>query len=323
MRGAERPGKIKWTRPFLGPLEPLTDNAAMQTFADIADESDKESIVRQLLHFSGNLPLAICLIAGIAAYEGCENTLNCWKTENTRLLSDGYDKTSSLDISIMLSFTSSRMTKEAQDLLSLLSILPDGLLDADLVQSQLPIPNILASKATLIRTSLAYTGNDQRLKVLVPIREHVSSTYPPRSSLKLSLRQYFHEVLNIWGNINILRTEEMVSQISVNTDNLNALLLDAITADYPDEITSLQGVIFFLDFHSQTNRVLPSGLMTALSNRILNWQSHPIYGHYLIQSFNLARSRDVDNLIDRGNEHFQHCDLLEQGIVQSTTPSHS
>ncbi|KAF7325349.1 NB-ARC domain-containing protein [Mycena venus] len=32
MRGAERPGKILWTRPFLLPLRPLSNDAARQTF---------------------------------------------------------------------------------------------------------------------------------------------------------------------------------------------------------------------------------------------------------------------------------------------------
>ncbi|KAJ7234277.1 hypothetical protein C8J57DRAFT_1249419 [Mycena rebaudengoi] len=43
----------------------------------------------------------------------------------------------------MLSYTSSRMTPGAQELLSILSLLPDGLADADLVQAKLPIPDIL------------------------------------------------------------------------------------------------------------------------------------------------------------------------------------
>jgi hypothetical protein len=265
MRGAERPAKVKWTRPFLAPLKPLTDEAAMQTFADIAEDSHDERSVKDLLQYTGNLPLAVNLIAGIASYEGCENTLNRWKAESTRLLSDGYDKRSSLDISIMLSFTSSRMTPEAQQLLSLLSILPDGLLDADLVQSLLPIQNILAAKATLIRTSLAYIGLDKRLKVLVPIREHVSSIYPPTVALKFAIRQHFHKVLEIWGNIHILRTEDMVSQISANLGNLNALLLDAMSSDCPDEIPTLKSIIHLLDFYRQVARPVPiSSLCSAI-----------------------------------------------------------
>ncbi|KAJ7455709.1 P-loop containing nucleoside triphosphate hydrolase protein, partial [Mycena latifolia] len=194
MRGAERPGKVRWTRPFLLPLQPLTDSASLQTFIDIADSNHDEGNIRQLLAYTANLPLAVSLIASVAAYEGCESALRRWEIENTRLLSDGYDQKSSLDISIMLSFSSSRMTTEAQELLGLLSILPDGLSDADLVQADLPIPNILGSKSTLIRTSLAYITSDGRLRVLVPIREHIRTIHPPSAALKYSLRQHFHKI---------------------------------------------------------------------------------------------------------------------------------
>ncbi|KAJ7851267.1 P-loop containing nucleoside triphosphate hydrolase protein, partial [Mycena olivaceomarginata] len=179
MRSAERPTGVKWTRPFLCPLNPLDDSAALKTFLDIADNGDEQSRVRELLDLTGNIPLAVSLIAHVASYEGCVATLARWKTESTRVLSDGYDKKSSLDISIMLSFSSARMTPEAQDLASILSMLPDGLSDAELVQSNLPIENILTAKATLIRTSLAFISNKHRLYALVPIREHICVTHPP------------------------------------------------------------------------------------------------------------------------------------------------
>ncbi|KAJ6549147.1 P-loop containing nucleoside triphosphate hydrolase protein, partial [Mycena vulgaris] len=194
MRGAERPSRVKWTRPFLQPLQPLDDEATLKTFLDIADNDYERGTIRELLNLTGNLPLAVSLIANVVVYEGCDATLLRWRTERTRVLSDGYDKKSSLDISIMLSFTSARMTAEAQELLSILSLLPDGLSDADLTQSNLPIENILSAKATLIRTSLAYTGRNHRLLALVPIREHIRAAHPPSPELKFPLRQYFHEL---------------------------------------------------------------------------------------------------------------------------------
>ncbi|KAJ7262045.1 P-loop containing nucleoside triphosphate hydrolase protein [Mycena rebaudengoi] len=139
MRGAERPAK---------------------TFFDVADNIHEEGSVNQLLELTGNLPLAISLIASVAGAEGCDSALARWKSESTRMLSDGFDKRSSLDISIMLSFTSSRMTPRAQDLLSILSMLPDGFTDADLLQAELPIPDILASKTTLLRTALAFVDKE-------------------------------------------------------------------------------------------------------------------------------------------------------------------
>ncbi|KAJ7240915.1 P-loop containing nucleoside triphosphate hydrolase protein, partial [Mycena rebaudengoi] len=169
LRGAERPSKVKWTRPFVAPLEPLSNVAAQQTFMEVADESHDDASIKEVLALTGNLPLAVSLIASVAGSEGCSQALSRWKLESTQMLSEGYDQRSSLDISIMLSYTSSRMTTGAQELLSILSMLPDGLADADLVQAKLPIPDILACKATLIQTALAFVGQDQHLKVLVPI----------------------------------------------------------------------------------------------------------------------------------------------------------
>src|SRR5215475_8996129 len=126
MRGAERPSRVKWTRPFIQPLEPLKDDAALQTFYSIAGEDHDKSLVHELLNLSGNLPLAIDLIANVVICDGCATTLDRWQTESTRVISDGCDKKSSLDISITLSISSARMTQEAQVLLSLLSILPNG-----------------------------------------------------------------------------------------------------------------------------------------------------------------------------------------------------
>ncbi|KAJ7244476.1 P-loop containing nucleoside triphosphate hydrolase protein, partial [Mycena rebaudengoi] len=197
LRGAERPSKVKWTRPFLTPLKPLSNVAAWQTFIAITDDCHDNAGIKELLELTGNLPLAVSLIASVADSEGCPQALSRWKLENTRMLSDGFAQKSSLDISIMLSYTSSRMTPGAQELLSILSMLPDGLTDADLVQVKLPIIDILACKTTLIRTSLAFVDQDQHLKVLVPIREHVLHVHPPQNSLKLKLQEHFHEILNL------------------------------------------------------------------------------------------------------------------------------
>jgi hypothetical protein len=118
--------------------------AARQAFVEVAGDGHDDASIKELLELTGNLPLAVSLISSVAGSEGCAHALSRWKLERTRMLSEGYDQRSSLDISIMLSYTSSRMIPGAQELLSILSLLPDGLADADLVQAKLPIPDILA-----------------------------------------------------------------------------------------------------------------------------------------------------------------------------------
>ncbi|KAJ7934601.1 hypothetical protein B0H13DRAFT_2488420, partial [Mycena leptocephala] len=193
MRGAERPAKVAWTRPFLLPLKPLEQEAARQTFIDIADDKHSPEEIDKVLSLTDNMPLALNLFANLVDLEGCSNVLSRWEEEKTSLISDGYDKKSNLDLSISLSLSSSRMESvpHSRELLSLLSMLPDGLSDAELVQSRLPIDNILGCKAALIRTSLAHNDEHKHLKVLVPIREYMQKTQPPGDHLIWPLLKHF------------------------------------------------------------------------------------------------------------------------------------
>ena len=165
MRGAERPAKVAWTHPFLQPLKPLEQDAAWKTFIDIADNTHNPEEVDKVLALTDNMPLAINLLAHLFDSEGCSNVLSGWDKEKTSLISDGHDKRSNLDLSISLSLSSTRLNSfpHSKELLSLLSMLPDGLSDAELVQAKLPIDNILGCKAALIQTTLAYSDEHKRL----------------------------------------------------------------------------------------------------------------------------------------------------------------
>jgi hypothetical protein len=118
-------------------LKPLEHDAARQTFIDIADNIHNPKEVDQVLSLTDNMPLAINLLAHLVDSEGCSNVLSRWEEEKTSLISDGYDRRSNLDLSISLSLSSTRLDSfpHSNDLLSLLSILPDGLSDAELVLS--------------------------------------------------------------------------------------------------------------------------------------------------------------------------------------------
>ncbi|KAJ7119277.1 hypothetical protein C8R43DRAFT_1035536, partial [Mycena crocata] len=272
MRGAERPNGL------LNPSMTLP----LEIFTDIADDDHDTSVVRDLLHLTGNMPLAVSLMANVVTYDGCDATLARWRTESTRVVSDGYDKKSSLDISIMLSFTSARMTPEAQELLSILSLLPDGLSDVELLQSNIPISNIRAAKATLLRTSLAYVGRNGRLLALVPIREHVRGTHPPSSPLKFSLRQYFYELIELWKQF----------RLSANLGNINAILADGLTGEDPDVIRSIESVLKFSGFCRMKSND-PSPLMPLVAEKVVRFPQDPVYGTYFIDRFFSSRHSPI------------------------------
>jgi hypothetical protein len=315
MRGAERPAKVKWTPPFLAPLQPLSASAALETFIEVAEDKHAEEKVEQLLELTGHMPLAVSLMASVAAHEGCDKAWSRWQTESTHMLSDGYDKRSSLDISIMLSFTSSRMTTGAQDLLSVLAILPDGLSDVELVKSNLPIPNILASKAILLQTSLAFIDPDHRLKALVPIREHTLSIHPPNNALKMKLRQHFHGLLELWNQFQSLNPVKIIPQINKNLGNFNSTLGDALQTECSDVLNNFQAILFLNHFYVRIHGTY-SRLIPILSAQISRWHSHPIFGDYLVECFESSFSMllpDAETQVTFGNEYFSDKSPLQQG----------
>ncbi|KAJ7321971.1 hypothetical protein DFH08DRAFT_818350 [Mycena albidolilacea] len=257
MRGAERPAKVQWSHPFLVPLQPLKHQAAQQTFIDIAEDHHNPKDIDQVLSLTDNMPLAITLIAHLVDVEGCSSVLSRWEVESTTMISEGYDRKSSLDASISISLSSSRMeaVPHAQELLSLLSMLPDGLSDVELLQSKLPIEDIWNCKTTLIRTALAYLDHKKRLKALVPIREYMQKIHPPSNELFKSLLKHYHELLELHKDFS---GTEMISstvrQISSNLANIQSLLRNGLQKDHPDLTENVFGALYLNSFSRITGR---------------------------------------------------------------------
>ncbi|KAJ7103925.1 hypothetical protein C8R44DRAFT_945403 [Mycena epipterygia] len=308
MRGTERPANVCWTRPFLEPLKPLPYNAARQTFIEIADDFHDPKDINQLLQLTDNMPLAVNLIAHLVDYEGCTNVLARWKIEKTSLLSTGYDKQSSLDASIIISLESPRMTSGAKDLLSLLSILPDGLSNAELIQSDLPIQDLLGCRATLLQTSLAYSDDKQRLKSLVPIREHIQSLSPPSQPLFHPLCNYFQLVIDLYQKYDGAQLKDTINQITLNLGNLHQLLLLEFHLDNPDLADAIDCTLSLNSFlrltgHAQTQ------LMDHIPSILPHLCDHQIEAKYATEILHTVfhyRSVDPQPLIQQGIAHFHH-----------------
>ncbi|KAF8196249.1 hypothetical protein K438DRAFT_2122310 [Mycena galopus ATCC 62051] len=177
-----------------------------------------------LLQFTDNMPLAVDLIAHLTDYEGFSNVLSRWTTEKTSLLSVGFDRQSSVEASITLSLSSPGITSDSKALLSLLSILPNGLSEEELVQSNLGIPNIFSCKAVLQATSLTYQDSNQRLMVLVPIREYIQQILPPSLSCIQLICQHLYVLLELSMKYNGEQMKPVINQITLNLANLQELL---------------------------------------------------------------------------------------------------
>jgi hypothetical protein len=328
MRGAERPAKVKWNRPFLSPLEPLSVSASRQIFSEIADEPEpgEESAVDELLVLSGSLPLAVSLMASIASFEGYTRTLSRWKVENTTLLSDGQDKRSNLEISIAMSLGSPRLSSlpHARSLLSLLSILPDGITEDDIIISKVPIPNIAKCRSLLVQTSLAYVDVTGRLKALNPIREYMRRVHPPSLSLSKPLRTYFQQLLTMWESYQRLPSGTLVPKLAAYLGNIHDLILQGLNDDkaaWPDIGHSILTLEEFsqlmLKGHSLLTQKLPD-LIEATGDPQLRWSYACAYLRGRLPP--IANS-DPEYFITAGIDYFNtvQCHIHEGKVSREAT----
>jgi hypothetical protein len=314
MRGAERPAKVAWTRPFLQPLKPLDQDAAHDTFIDIADNKHNHEEVDKVLSLTDNMPLAISLLAHLVDSEGCSNVLSRWEDEKTSIVSEGSDKRSNLDLSISLSLSSPRIESlhHSRDLLSLLSMLPNGLSDAELVQSNLPIGDILGCKAALIRTSLAYTDEQKRLKALAPIREYVQKIQPPGDHLIQHLLKHFQELLECYvATHGTQSASSIVTRISSNYANIHNVLQNGLQLGHPHLKDTIYCICHLTNFG---NRIAqgPIPLMIQVHNMLPQLLlDHHLEAYFIIELFNSQRYYPISNahtLIAQYLKHFEQVD---------------
>ncbi|KAJ7349970.1 hypothetical protein DFH08DRAFT_935806 [Mycena albidolilacea] len=315
MRGAERPSKVHWTHPFLLPLQPLSVEAAQQTFMDITDDAYIKEDMEKILQFTDNIPLAVDLISHLSDYEGLSNVLARWETEKTSLMTVGYDQKSNLDISISLSLSSPRITSESKELLSLLSILPDGLSDGELVQYKLPIRNILSCKTALLATSLAYQDSNRRLRSLMPTREHVQKFLPPSLALVQHLRNQFYTLLELYQKYNGEQLGPVINQITFNLANLQEVLQQGLYGNASDLRDTIYTISSLSSFYRITGRG-PAKLMDLVQPMLSGLNDQELQINFIIEVLKSALyypSLDGEQLITQALNMIEHINnpLLE------------
>ncbi|KAJ7873712.1 hypothetical protein B0H13DRAFT_1023183, partial [Mycena leptocephala] len=314
MRGAERPVKVAWTRPFLQPLKPLDQNAARQTFIDITDTTHNLEEVDKVLSLTDNMPLAIDLLAHLVDSEGCSTVLSSWEAEKTALISQGYDRKSNLELSISLSLSSPRLNSfiHSKDLLSILSMLPDGLSDAELVQSNLPIENILGCKTALIRTALAYNDENKRLKALVPIREYMQKIQPPENHLVHPLLKHFQQLLELFKEYHGTQSgSAAVGRITSNYSNIQSVLRNSLRDGHPDLVDSIYCTCYLNQFSlliGQKSISLIDQIHDILPPPSSNHRLHAYFIMEVIRSWLQGSASSPELLTSEALEHFKHFD---------------
>ncbi|EJD47479.1 hypothetical protein AURDEDRAFT_163347 [Auricularia subglabra TFB-10046 SS5] len=244
LRGSERPGGVKWRRPFLSPLVPLGDTAARHTFLAIADVVDTDPTLDVLLRQLDNIPLAIVLMANLAQSESLQSLRRRWIELETAMLTRGgiLDRTNSLNISIELSLQSPRMQAApgARHLLSVLALLPTGVTDVDI---RLWHPDwYTQALPVLVKTSLATYQGDGRVYVLAPVRSFMLANHPPSEDETAPIYDYYFGLAELVPARTHSLDPEAFSLVAAEMGNIDAVVRYALKHSQKDVARAIQAV---------------------------------------------------------------------------------
>ncbi|KAG6855206.1 hypothetical protein H0H87_006844, partial [Tephrocybe sp. NHM501043] len=208
MRGTQRPSRVSWSKPFLPPLQALSEENSrcifQRTFSRLPDEFEEKLLVAV-----DGIPLAISLVCSMLE-EGNETSKSLWnrweQTQSKALGNGGKDRLSNLDTSIRLSVDGPRMRAEPRvvDILAMMSFLPDGLPDNETVREELQhhLPagyDLSEALITMRRASLVHldkTGELNRFRMLNPVRNFCEQKLYFPEELKSSLTSLYVAILD-------------------------------------------------------------------------------------------------------------------------------
>ncbi|KAJ7766658.1 hypothetical protein B0H16DRAFT_369587 [Mycena metata] len=243
MRGSQRPAGVQWSRPFLPQLGPLDVLAARQAFLALSDCLEDDPWIDPLLTVIDRVPLAIALMANLAETDSTETLLARWHDEQSALLHRTPDRRSSLDISIGISLNSPRMkaVPEAFTLLALMSLLPDGIDNTQLVVIFPGIPKCRLALSALWQMSLAY-NDGARTRVLSPIRSHMMLYHQSDTSQRVSMLTYYMGLAGLCSDLGGPHGEAIVNRLRPEIGNLQLIVNLALNSTQ-EELFPMQSLL--------------------------------------------------------------------------------
>ncbi|KAJ7694178.1 hypothetical protein B0H17DRAFT_1058072 [Mycena rosella] len=243
MRGSERPAGVQWSRPFLPQLGPLDVPSARKAFLSLSDCLDDDPWIDPLLAAIDFVPLAVALMANLAETESTETLLLRWREGHSSLLHRTPDGMSSLDISIGISLNSPRMkaVPEAFTLLSLISLLPDGIDNTQLGVIFPSIPKSRRALSALWQTSLAYNDGHNRTRVLSPIRSHMMLYHQSNTAHRVSVLTYYMGLAGLSSDLGGPHGQAIVKRLTPEIGNLHSIV--NLTLDSTGESPTIQPLL--------------------------------------------------------------------------------
>jgi hypothetical protein len=146
---------------------------------------------------------------------------------------------------------------------------------------------------------------------LVPIREYIWKTHPPRNELVKGLFKHFHELLELHKDFS---GTEMISatigQISSHLANIQSLLHNGLQKDHPDLTDNVFSALYLNIFSRLTGRGAIS-LLDQLQKILPHPCDHQLEVYIITELFGSYIYSPIDNpetLVAQALEYFEYFD---------------
>ena len=223
IRRHKRPRGVPWRASIEATR--FDDLAAKNLFLAVCGKPQvgNDPVFPRLLAVLDGVPLAISLMARYAElFDSLEPVWEKWDRERTAMLEDGSSPDRSTSIAISYELSIGALPASARRLLSALASLPSGIALQDL-------PKVFPeseSPSLVLRAWALVFDDGLRLRMLAPLREHVTLAHNPHPEDLQALEDYYIGLANSEGNqIGRAGGAHSVARLSPEVANIETMLL--------------------------------------------------------------------------------------------------
>lgn len=232
IRGNQRPQGVCWREPFRP--DPLSQDSARELFLTLAGRQfANDTNLAPLLAAVDHVPLAITLLAPLAEGEpDLTNLWQRWQDERTAMLkrADAKDRLTNIELSYELSWSGPRMNDTARQFLQRLAHLPAGVAHSN-IKSILPTG---MQAATILRQTALAHDEDERLRVLAPLRDYVLKCHPLEApALEELAGHYVVLTAQLGAKVGQNGGDAASISLTIEAPNIEPMLMQALSADKP------------------------------------------------------------------------------------------
>jgi len=270
-RGTDLPQLVEWSNIGSTVLEPFSLEAALETFQARAGQrlaSTDMTSAKELLNAVDRMPLAVSLLGQLARRGNTmHDLLDRWNRKRTALLgTHGTSRFNNAGVSIELSVSMVRSadgTGESLQLLSLCSMLPDGLRQNVFQKLRSQFEDIERARDYLCAYSLASLSADGVLKMLSPIRHHILERYPAGPNHHTALCAIYIDIAKQVPKYMDEQFKERAAVAAHEFDNLSSLLLTLVDRPTQQVFDAVDRLSWF-SYHQRRNLTVALALVPHL-----------------------------------------------------------